>query len=536
MTDEEYFALGLQAPPTRIDPPNAPRDVASLIDRAAKRCPDDEALDDGKNLYRFVKLARAVSAVASLLDRAGISSGDRVAASLGNEANLVIAFFAAMRLGAVWVGINKILPPDDKYFILDHSGSKVLLTDSSIKEQVDGLKPRLSAMPAVWYLDLPEEDGGWAAALSATDVIEAPRPDIDPYAPAAIMYTSGTTGVPKGVVHSQHNMIVVSAVQAAHNLMAPHARRGAALPLTITNLMILGPITAFLNCKPFLMTASTKIGPLIDWLHEKRIEQIAFVPTMVYDLLQSDRDLPDGIELGAGGAPLPAVIRENFCKRYGFEITAVYGLTEAPTVVSESQDRIAPEGASGFAMPHLEITICDANGGALPAGVVGEICFAAVKAGPWANVYTPPLGYWREPEKTRALLDSGVVHSGDSGSLDPDGWLTIADRSSELILRGGSNVYPAEVERILQMHSDVEDCAVVGKSDLRMGMLTVAFIQSARPQTDAASLQEELRIFCLEKLTRYKVPDEWRFMTSLPRNAMGKVIKAKLRELVAQSG
>jgi long-chain acyl-CoA synthetase len=183
-------------------------------------------------------------------------------------------------------------------------------------------------------------------------------------------------------------------------------------------------------------------------------------------------------------------------------------------------------------LPHLKLSILDADGRVLPPGEVGEVCLSAVEKGPWAFVYTPPLGYWRDAEKTAALLRGGVVHTGDHGSVDEDGWLTIADRSSELILRGGSNVYPAEIERVLHMHDDVADCAIIGKPDLRMGMLTVACIQFARDDIDQDRLQTELTALCAQNLVRYKVPDEWRFMTSLPRNAMGKVVKPKLRELV----
>lgn len=532
MTDEEYAALGLQAPSARIAPPGAPRDVASLVERAAARDPDGEALDDGKSLYTFGELARAVRVAAALLDAAGVRSGDRVAASLGNEASLVIAFFAAMRLGAIWVGINKILPSDDKRYILDHSGTKLLLTDSSLKPQVEGFIGAVSSLEAIWYLDTDDLDGGWARAQADAANASAPQPEIDPHAPAVIMYTSGTTGVPKGVVHSQHNMIVVPAATFAQDLLQPEARRGACLPLTITNLMILGPVSACLAGKPFIFGVSAKMEPLIDWFHEKRIESISLVPTMVYDLLQTDRTLPPGLVLGTGGAPLPEVIRQAFFERFGYHITTSYGLTEAPTVVAHPCHSVAPEGCSGLALPHLDVTIRDADGNVLPTGTVGEVCVGAVQTGPWAHVYTPPLGYWHDAEKTAALLRGGVVHTGDHGSLDEDGWLTIADRSSELILRGGSNVYPAEIERILHTHDDVADCAIVGKPDLRMGMLTVACILPARQGVDPVRLQEELTALCKEKLVRYKVPDEWRFMDAFPRNAMGKVVKPKLRELI----
>ncbi|MFZ4747911.1 MAG: class I adenylate-forming enzyme family protein [Sphingomonas sp.] len=535
MTDEDYAALGLQAPSSRVDPPGMPRDVASLIERAASLCPDGEALDDGKSHYSFRQLAEAVAAAASMLAFAGVRSGDRVAASLGNEANLIIAFFATMRLGAVWVGINKILPGDDKRYILDHSGARLLLTDSTLKHQVEDVLANIPTLETIWYLDTSDKDGGWQNAIHTSSLTAAPHVDIDPFAPAAIMYTSGTTGVPKGVVHSQHNMVVGPAAAFAHGLLQPNARRGSCLPLTITNVMIVGPVSAFLSCKPFLFAPSAKIDTLIDWFHAKRIEAIPMVPTMIYDLLQSDRDLPANLRLGCGGAPLPHAMREAFFQRYGYPIMTSYGLTEAPTVVAHPMDENAPEGASGRALPHLEITIRDTEGKLEPTGTVGEVCFAAISSGPWANVYTPPLGYWRDGEKTEALLRNGVVHSGDHGSLDDKGWLSIADRSSELILRGGSNVYPAEIERILHLHDGVADCAVVGKPDLRMGQLTVACVQPARADLDTDLLQAELRALCAEKLVRYKMPDEWRFMEQFPRTAMGKVVKPKLREIVVSA-
>jgi long-chain acyl-CoA synthetase len=532
MTDEDFRALGLQPPPSRISPPDGPRDVASLVDRAASLHPDAEALDDTIHQFTFMELAQAVAAAAGLFERQGIRSGDRIAASLGNEANIVIAFLAAMQLGAIWVGINKILPANDKRYILDHSGTKLLITDSTLKPEIEGIRAQIPALEAVWYLDTSGSDGGWAAAMETPPLPAPKRPRIDPFAPAVIMYTSGTTGVPKGVVHSQHNMVVVAAASFAHDLMHPDARRGSCLPLTITNLMILGPVAALVSCKPFLFGVSPKIGPLIEWCHAKRVETISLVPTMVYDLLQTDLALPEGLVLGSGGAPLPEPIRAAFFERFGYHITTSYGLTEAPTVVAHPMDDVAPEGASGRVLPHLKLSILAADGSIVPPGEVGEVCFSAVENGPWAYVYTPPLGYWRDAEKTAALLRGGVVHTGDHGSVDDNGWLTIADRSSELILRGGSNVYPAEIERILHMHDDVADCAIVGKPDLRMGMLTVACIQTARADVDEALLQAELSALCAQHLVRYKMPDEWRFMPSLPRNAMGKVVKPRLREII----
>lgn len=535
MRDEDFAGLGLQAPPARIDPPVGPPDLVTMLDHAVRACPDDLALSDGRQHFTFAELGHAVDHAAAHFSAVGLKPADRIAASLGNECNLVIAFFAAMRFGAIWVGINKILPAQDKRFILDHSGARLLLTDTTLADQVGALRASLPGLEHVWYLDDEARDGGWAAAQRSTGAAAFVPVGIDPFAPAVINYTSGTTGVPKGVVHSQHNMIVASAAPFAHGLLSQDAVRGSVLPLTITNLMMIGPVSAFWACKPFKFGPPAKVGPLVEWLHRENIGLISIVPTLAYDLLHADLDLPKGVTLGSGGAPLPQPVREAFAKRHGFEITLSYGLTEAPTVVAHSMGLPAPEGASGKAFPQFELTIRHPETGhVLPAGETGEICFRATQSGPWANVYTPPLGYWREAEKTAALLRGGVVHSGDHGWLSEDGWLHVADRSSELILRGGSNVYPAEIERVLHEHPDVADCAVIGKPDMRMGMLTVACILPARPDVDQDLLLQELRAICAERLVRYKMPDLWTFLAEFPRNAMGKVVKPKLREQVLE--
>ncbi len=164
----------------------------------------------------------------------------------------------------------------------------------------------------------------------------------------------------------------------------------------------------------------------------------------------------------------------------------------------------------------------------LPPGELGEICVAPARDGLWAGFYTPMLGYWKRPEATAAALAGGVYHSGDLGFLDDDGVLFIRGRRNELILRGGANVYPAEVERVLQEHASVSEAAVLGHADDRLGERVVAAVQLEAGASVEAS---ELREFTLERLARYKVPDDIRVLKALPRNAMGKVVKRELEPL-----
>lgn len=525
----DYAAYGLAPPVERRDPPEGPALVAGLVEAAAARSPRAPALIGADRRYDFTALADAVSRAAALLDALGIRPGDRVAASLPNRCDIVVAFFAAMRLGAVWVGVSQILPLRDKLYILSHSGTKLLLADDRVAGELSGELAGLIDLSAGLLRD---DDPRWLQVMDGTGAALAPSPQIDPYAPAAIMYTSGTTGTPKGVTHSQHNIIVVPLASFAHGALNPESRRGSVLPLTICNIMILGPVSAYLRDKPFILGTSAKIDALLDWAQREDVENMSFVPTMVYDLLNTDRDLPPGLRPGSGGAPLPHALREKFEARYGYPLESSYGLTEAPTVVAIPQGQRAPEGSSGRVLPHMQLSIRDANNVEMSAGEIGEVCFCAVDTGCWAHVYAPPLGYWMDAAKTSALLAGGVVHSGDHGHVDADGWLTIADRSSELILRGGSNVYPAEIERLLHTHPLVADCAVVGRPDDRMGMLTIACVLPTSQDIDTDALQAELTALCRDTLTRYKIPDFWTFVDSFPRNAMGKIIKPKLREIV----
>jgi acyl-CoA synthetase (AMP-forming)/AMP-acid ligase II len=532
--DAEYAALGLKPTFKKVDPPVGPADAASVISAAAERAPDDEALADPERRYSFAELDIAVEKAAQLFESIGIVAGDRVAASLINRCDLVIAFFAVLRLGAIWVGVNRILPAGDKSYILAHSGAKVILTDADTAADLIARHSEFPALSDILIVDRDATDRRWTVALDGPQPGPKTRPAIDPFAPAAIMYTSGTTGSPKGVVHSQHNMVTLVAAASAHNLMSPEVRRGAVLPLTITNVMILGPLLAFWNSKGFVCGQSVKTQALIEWIERENIGNLAAVPTMVYDLLESDLDLPEGFKMGCGGAPLPEPIRLAFLKRHGFHLQQSYGLTEAPTVVTESRHLEPPVGSSGLPLPHLHVTIRSVDGEMLPLGEVGEVCVSAVNKGPWAHVYAPSLGYWLDGEKTEALLRHNVLHTSDLGRFDADGWLHLADRSSELILRGGSNVYPAEIERVLHSHEGVADCAVVGKPDLRMGMKTVAFVQPAAGATAAESLTAELKELCSGRLVRYKVPDEWIVVESFPRNAMGKIVKPALRARLAE--
>jgi acyl-CoA synthetase (AMP-forming)/AMP-acid ligase II len=242
----------------------------------------------------------------------------------------------------------------------------------------------------------------------------------------------------------------------------------------------------------------------------------------------AEADLASLTTPGVGGADCPDVFRDLYRARYGTEVTVGYGLTEAPTAVTMSDPAAPPvPGGAGTALPHVRIVIVDDADREVPAGEVGEICVAPRTDGPWAGVYTPMLGYWNQPEATAAALRGGMLHTGDLGCVDAQGELFVRDRRHDLVIRGGANVYPAEVERVLHGDPRVAACAVVGRPDPRLGERVVAFVE---PAPGAMLTTDELADRCRAELAAYKVPEEWHVVEAMPRNAMNKILKRELRD------
>ena len=537
---------GLQRSRRPKRPDSGPRTVAAVLDRWVRDEPDRLALVGRSGRYSYAELDREVARAAGALHGLGLRPGDRLAACLPNDVEIVVAFLAAARLGLLWVGVNRALaPPEKAYMIADSGASTFLATPGVIEEIHNNSKqiPELRQLVAVGSHARNEVNShqsvpDWSDLLERSDAGGVPDLEIDPFAPAAIAYTSGTTGFPKGAVHSQHNLLLPGAVVAHTAEPQAQLRQGVVLPLTILNLMVLGPLVAYQtgNC----CVAMDRIDPegIAEWLREEQVASFASVPTILHDLLTHPNVKPEDLASlkrpEVGGADCPESFRDLYRERYGREVTIGYGMTEAPTSVTRAQEAAPAPGICGQPLPQIEITIRDERNGLLAANEVGEICVGPSQQGEWAGVYTPMLGYWNKPEASAEALLGGVYHSGDLVLLDPSGTLFIRGRRVELILRGGANVYPAEVERVLQEHSAVSAAAVLGIPDERLGQVVVAAIEPGTGlRIDEAELFAELARRCGEQLARYKVPTDYRIVDALPRNAMNKIVKPRLVELFA---
>lgn len=503
-----------------------PESVARVLERPLAERPDAEAVVARSGSLTYAELDAAADRAAAALWGLGVRPGDRVAASLPNDLDVVVAFHGAMRLGAIWVGVNAALAPVEKLDLLADCAASVLLADAEAIAQVAPKRARLDRLSAI------VGEGGderWSELMAAAG--ERPSVDIDPFAPAGIAYTSGTTGKPKGIVHSQHNLVLPGAVVVASRGYGPDLRKGDCLPLTILNLQVLTSLlTAQAGGTCIVMDRRDQRG-IIEWIREQEINVWNGVPTQLYDLARSGIDpveLKSLNEVWCGGADCSQSLRDDFERAFGVPLRATYGLTEAPTIVA--MDPVGQDyepGASGHPLPHLSISVLDDSGAPAKAREVGEITVSATTEGEWAGQWRPALGLWDDGSVVAGPAD--VLSTGDLGELE-DGWLSIRDRRNLLILRGGANIYPAEVERVLLAVDGVAGAAVFGYPDERLGQRVAAAVEMKKG--DAAVPVEHLLKACIANLAAYKVPDRWTFVSELPRNAMGKVTRSKLLGLL----
>lgn len=486
-------------------PPRRPDILDVLRPPTVREIPPGLALEDSTRSVAYAALAAQVTEIAEALARRRVRRGDRVAVALPNSAAAVELFLACAAIGAVWVGINPFAPAAETL------------------RQLGVVTPRLvvgSLGVDVASLLAEAAEGG------RTGTMPIPDPDL----PCAIAFTSGTTGMPKAIVHSRAGVSLVAAAMAAATLRRAD-RVGVTLPLTIHNVMIVGPLTALVAGATTVVPARLDARGVADACREHRLTMVrALVPATVYDLVHDDGIAPDSLaslrEAGCGAAGLAETLREAFEAKFGVRLVGSYGLSEAPAAVChEDIGRPRRPGSSGTPLPHVSISVRDASGTPVPTGVVGDVWVGPAADGPWANQYRPALGTWVDGELSEADPTARGMCTGDVGWLDPDGALHVSARKSDAITRGGVTVTAAELETVLGELAGVREVAVVGRADPRLGQRIVAFVELKAGQgRDAESLRRDAAAV----LSHGKVPDAFVIVDALPRTAMGKVARPDL--------
>jgi long-chain acyl-CoA synthetase len=492
--------------------------LAVLGEESVRRFGEYPALVFEGREWTNVEQQRAAGRLAHALRELGVRPGDRVVVLLPNCPEVLQSYAAILEVGAVVVPVIFLLSAPEVRHILEHAEPAVVITAPELAWRVEGWGGPLVLV------------GGEAPGALAYDALIARQPAEFPAVEragsdlAVILYTAGTTGAPKGVALS-HGNLLANARAAASLYELDRERWGlATLPLSHSYGLTLMNAGHVLGTRAVLLRWFTTEG-VLRAIQEYRVQQMAGVPTMFVHLLNHPE--ADGFDTssmrawGSGAAALPVEIVEPFEKRFGGRLLEGYGLTEASPVVSTHRySGVRKLGSVGQPLPGVEVRIVDDAGRRLPVGEIGEVCVR----GP--NVM---LGYYRLPDETARVLRDGWLHTGDVGRLDDDGYLYIVERKKDLIIRGGLNVYPREVEDVLYAHPAVAEAAVVGVPDRVMGEEGCAFVVL---RGGAATSPDALIAFCQERLAKFKCPREVRVVDALPKSPIGKVLRKELRSLV----
>jgi fatty-acyl-CoA synthase len=510
---------------------STPADVTlgAWLDDRARLTPARRALTFEGSTWTFRELMGRVSRTAGMLRDGGVRHGDRVGYLGLNHPSFFELLFATARLGAIFVPLNFRLTGPELSFVIGDAGVHTLACDDAHRAVIDGVRAEL---PCRRYLAVEGEGAGegWeslAAAASAA-VPHGGGELIDPDEVALIMYTSGTTGRPKGAMLTHGNLwwnniaaiLLTDVLEDDVSLVcAPLFHIGG---LNVTTLQ------ALMKGAEIVLHRSFDPGLFLSDVARYGVTTVFAVPAMLLFVSQhpsfGEADLTTLRSIVCGGAPVPEALIKLYNGR-GVQINQGYGLTETSPCATflTPEFALAKLGSAGRPPMLVSIKLIDADGAVVDEPMVrGELCVR----GP--NVMR---GYWNRPSETAEAIDpDGWFHTGDVAYADEDGFYYIADRIKDMVITGGENVYPAEVENVLHDHPAVLDVAVVGLPDERWGEAVVAVVV---PAAGGSVSLEELRSFAGERLARYKLPSRLELVEAIPRNPAGKILKFELRERFA---
>lgn len=505
--------------------------LGAILTRHARYRPEHPAVIFGEQRLTYREFNRRVNRVANALVRLGVRKGDHIATVLPNGLELLEVYWAVAKTGAVVVPLSPLLRGRGLAGQLDDSDSVLVITRRDLVEHLDPLRPDLLKIPPDCYLLTDADDApGYrsfqrlaAEADDAEPVDEAGAPVVnvgsDPY---NIIYSSGTVGQPKGIIHTHAIRALYGMIFAASYRITP-----SSVVLHAGSLVFNG---AFLTLMPAFYVGATYIllpsfdpDRVIDAIRSERVTHIKMVPSQIVALLHSPRfnaEACGSLEmLGSVGAPLHRQHKERLQRLLPGRLCELYGLTEGFVTILDRDDVARKMDSVGVPPPLMELRIVGEDGADLPPGQVGEI----VGRGP---ILMP--GYYKRPDLTAEAIRDGWLFTGDLGSVDDDGFLYLVDRKKDLIITGGANVYPRDIEEVAVQHPGVQEVAVFGVPSERWGETPIAAIVLSTPGAiDAEALRDWING---RVAARYQRVHEVVIRESFPRGAAGKTLKRVLRE------
>ena len=483
--------------------------AATIPDERAQRDPGGACIADERHELDNAGFAERVTALAAVFDAAGLRPGGVLAIMLPNRVELITSMFAAWRLGAAVTPVNPALTAQEARYQIDDAGATLVVADEAAAAMLRDGPYRIIGLTEVTAPPPPPAPARHPALVT------------DPGALALLIYTSGTTGRPKGVMLDHANVSATAEIIVGWFEMTGDTRSLLVLPLFHVNGIMVSVVS------PLLAGGSTFIAERFHaasfWATVEQVRPTFFsaVPT-IYALLTSRPGTPPDTRslrfVICGAAPMPRQLIGEFEQRFGIPVVEGYGLSECTVVCTLNPlHGTRKAGSVGVPVPGIDVGVADETDQLLPAGQPGEV----VVRGP--NVMR---GYLGRPEESAQVLRGGWLHTGDVGRFDDDGYLTLVNRVKDLIIRGGENIYPKEIENVLYTHAAVLEAAVVGQPDPVFGEQPVAFV-TLRSGFDVGP--EDLVEHCHQSLARYKVPREVYIEETLPKNAVGKIAKPELR-------
>jgi long-chain acyl-CoA synthetase len=510
--------------------------LGSLLRNSTKQFPDATALIHGNTRLTYAELECRVRRLATELRACGIEPGDRVALMAPTGPYFTIGYFGILYAGATVVALSTLQSPHEVAFQLNDCQAKALILHADCQtsgraglERAEHCR-HLLTIQGDRFSDPPIGARSLEMAIerpAAEEELHATRPDDT----AVILYTSGTTGIPKGAELTHFNLFYNAQYSAERafslwptemHITGPGNVGLASLPLyhifgqtSVQNAMLFGG-AAITYLQRFSAAEAVAI------IQRDRVTMFAGVPTMYFSLLHDTHGM--AIDLSSlkycvsGGAPLPIDVKNAFFDRYGIRILEGYGLTEtSPLAIIQRPNETAKAGSIGKPITGVDFRIVDEHDREVPSGERGEIVLRG---------HNIMKGYFRRPEETAHAMRGGWFHTGDVGYVDADGDVVIVDRQKDMIIRGGYNVYPREIEEILYSHPAVREAAVVGVPHERYGEEVKAVV-SLKPNTTATP--QEIIDYCRERVATYKYPRVVEILPDLPKGATGKILKRALR-------
>ena len=495
--------------------------ISELLESQAHRLGDRTMLIYNDKNYSYRQCNDFAGRVAGNLKARGVADGDKVVVLSGNCPEFLYCFLGLGRIGAVIVPINPTLAPEELLYIINDSDAETVILAAELVPYLPKLREHLPKVRQYFVIG-GSPDAGIEPFDALLEPVDVPGIDGTESHEAALIYTSGTTGTPKGVILTQGNYIWNARAMFASNALYPEDRFLCVLPLFHVNAQVVSVLTPILaGCDVVLVGGRFNPFGILPAIEKYRITIMSAVPT-VYGLLcrmhsAEARDMESMRFFVSGAAPMPEEIYKATQKVLRKPLIMGYGLSEA-TCASAVANHAEPTpwNSVGPALRYVNIRIVDTEGRDLPVGDVGEI----LVSGP-----TVMKGYYKNPEATAEVLQGGWLKTGDLGRFDEYACLHIVDRVKDMIIRGGMNIYPVQVEQVITRMPEVEEVSVVGVDEPTWGQEVLAVIKL---KEDCTLTEKQVVSFCGEHLAQYKRPRFVRFVAELPKTAIGKVRKNEL--------